>query len=210
MRYIYCPRPKGKINPVQLGSYEKYGTWIAQRKYNGTRNGIAIDADGTIKFYTRHGGEHAQFSPDSSLYEEIRSLNLNKGTEYWLDGELLNNKTTTPAYKNKIVLFDVLHLGRYLFATHDTMQRLELLADICRHPTKMEPGGLAFAVTPNIWFAPTFTANFVEEYNRYLAMPEIEGLVLKKKGATLDNLGHSEYEVAWQLRCRKPHKNYNN
>jgi ATP-dependent DNA ligase len=208
MRPYFPPRPKGKINPPQLPQYEAAGTWAAEFKYNGTRNGIAITPE-KIELYMRQCVPHEQFKLTREISYEIRSLNLDPAQEYWLDSELLNAKTVTPAYKNKIVLYDVLHAGKYLFAGPDTLERYEMLATICRHPTVLEPGGLAFVVTPHIWLAPIFLSNFTDHYQQYLEKPEIEGLVLKKKKACIDDMGHTEYEIPWQLRCRKPHKNYN-
>ena len=47
--------------------------------------------------------------------------------EYWLDGEVLI-KTKAKDTKGKIVLFDILQAGKYLFMKfHDQMGRLAML-----------------------------------------------------------------------------------
>jgi ATP-dependent DNA ligase len=207
MNFRFPPRPKGKLSPVQLASYDVTGRWLAQRKFNGTRNLIAVSGD-TVQLWNREGETHKQFQPTPALLQEIRSLNLKPGLDYYLDGEVLDCKTSTPAYKNKIVLYDVLQAGKYLLGV-STTDRLKLLAEICRNPTEREPGyGIALQVTQNIWMAETFNDHFTDRYKDFIAKDEIEGLVLKRRSATLDNTGRSYYEVDWQIRCRKPHKNY--
>jgi hypothetical protein len=209
MRFIYPPRPKGKINPPQLPTYQD-GRWVVQRKFNDTRNGIAISADRSVVMYNRHGEIHKQFIPSEDILRQVLALNLEPGLEYWLDGGLLHAKTTDPTYKNRLILYDILYAGRYLFNTHTTLQRLQMLKEICRNPTHREPGrGIALMVSPNIWMAETFDVDFVPRYNDFLDMDEIEGLVLKKSGSFIDNMGTKQYEIPWQIRCRKPNANYN-
>jgi len=132
--------------------------------------------------------------------------------EYWLDSELLNHKTTDHHYKNRIVLFDILWAGKYLFKGPTTFERQEMLYSLCGNPQECEGKyGLALVVSDNIWLAENFeAADFIMEYKRHLDKDQIEGIVLKQKDARITNLGQSESEseVAWQLRCRKPHKNY--
>ena len=208
MRIIYPPRPKGKITPSQLDTYDKTGRWLVQRKFNGTRNPIHVSPDGVVSMFGRHGEEHRQFEMSKSLADEILSLNLELGKEYWLDSELLAFKTKTPQYKGKVVLFDLLQAGRYLFKRPDQVIRLEMLADICGNPQEYEPGNLALQVTENVWLAENFLSDFRVEFDRHLQTDEIEGVVLRRKNSTIDNTGTKEYDITWQIRCRKPHKNY--
>ncbi len=204
MQIIYPPRPKSRILPTNLSAYDN-DAWVVQRKFNGTRIVLHILGK-AVYILNRHGEKPRQFELTTKYKEELLSLDLIPSQEYWLDGELLDAKTTSPAYKGKIVLFDVLQAGKYLFGKPDLLGRLEILTKICRNPTKHEPHSkIALSVTENVWMAETFSTNFVNEYERFLAMPEIEGLVLKKKASSLNNFGQKEYEVDWQIRCRKPH-----
>ena len=208
-KILYPPRPRGKMTPNQLPEYEAKGKWVGQWKYNGTRSLFYIPADRKISntlMINRHASFHKQFSPPKELFEQVLSLDLEKGKDYWLDGELLNAKTVTPYYKGKVVLYDVLHCGKYLF-TKTLKQRLEMLNYICRNPQKLEPNsGIALEVSKDIWMAPTFYNSFVEKYKKFLHLPEIEGLVLKLLESFLDNSGQREYETNWLIRCRKPHQ----
>ena len=208
MRVLYPPRPVCKILSGELATYEASGKWVAQRKFDGTRNLIHILASGEVELFTRHGEHHKQFELSSSLRNQILSLHIQGGLEYWLDGELLDAKTITLTYKGRIVLYDVLFARKYLYGM-DQMKRLELLRDMCYDPKEREPNlGIALRVSDDLWMAETFTAGFSQEYERFIDQPEIEGLVLRRKNATLDNVGTRPYDVSWVLRCRKPHKNY--
>jgi ATP-dependent DNA ligase len=206
MDFIYPPRPKGRLDPKLLSKYED-GRWVVQRKFNGTRTLIHIVGK-TVVFWNRHAEQHKQFDFGPKFVAEILSLNLPEN-EYWLDGELLATKTKTPEYKGRVVLYDVLQAGKYLFGSPDQMARVAMLRDICRNPQTLEPNhGLALKVTENVWMAQTFEKDFVAEYERFLHCPEIEGVVLRRRDSTLDSFGRKEYEVNWQIRCRKPATNY--
>jgi len=210
MRILYPPRPETCIPPHQLSNYEG-GEWLAQRKFNGTRNPIQITEDGQVNLFNRHGTTHKQFELTPDIADQILSLNLEKGLEYWLDSELLHRKTKNPAYKSRIVLYDVLCVGTYLFGKPDQEARLAILDKICGSPTKLEPNeGIALEITENVWMAQTWESQFVEHYEKFIHMDEIEGLVLRKRKSVIDSLGTSGNDVAkWILRVRKPHKNYN-
>lgn len=209
MNVLYPPRPKGRILPTQLGGYEKTGKWLVQRKFNGTRILLNVKG-GKIGILNRHGEPPKLFSLSATHRAEILSLNLDPAKEYWFDGELLDHKTITPAFKGRIVLFDILQAGDYFFGSPNLEDRYDLLKNICRNPTDLEPNlGIALQATPNIWLAQNFYENFESRFQDFLEHPEIEGCVLKQKKSCIDNLGKKEYEVGWQIRCRKPHKNYN-
>lgn len=207
-KFIYPPRPRGKMTPNQLPEYEGKKKWCCQRKYNGTRSLFYIPADrrhSGVLMINRHASFHKQFNPPKELIDQVLSLNLEKNKDYWLDGELLNAKTVNPAYKGKVVLYDVLHCGKYLY-TKTLEQRLEMLKFICNEPTEVEPNlGIALMASKDIWMAPTFYNNFTLRFKEFINHPEIEGLVLKLLGSFLDNSGQKEYETNWLIRCRKAH-----
>jgi hypothetical protein len=212
MNIMFPPRPASKIHPSQLGSYDATGEWVAQRKFNGTRNLIHVTPHREVKLFTRHGTPHKQYVLTNSMREQILNLKLKVGSEYWLDGELLHAKTKTSAYKSRIVLYDVLFAGQYLDARGITqLTRLEYLHDLCGNPRELEPNlGIALRVSDDLWVAETFEKDFVGEYERYLDHPEVEGLVLRKRLSSLfhNSCGYKPYEVSWVIRCRKPSKIY--
>jgi len=204
---VFPPRPKITIPPGDLDFYEQSGLWVAQPKYNGSRIGVHVK-DGVVTVWDRHGGHFRSFSLSSYIRNEILSLpGLDRGIEYWLDGELLI-KTSAKDTKNKIIFFDVLKKDRYLFLRPNQLARLEILDDICGHPRGLDPWReMGYIISDNLLMAPTFEKDFSKLFHRALG-DEVEGLVLRKKDSSLDNFGSKQYEASWLVRCRKPHKNY--
>jgi ATP-dependent DNA ligase len=190
-----------------LADYEKMGGWIVQRKYNGQRNLIHINTDKSVNLLGGAGKPHANYVLPESVKKQILSLNIEEGKEYWIDSELMHNKTGD--LKNVIILFDILYAGQYLFGM-DQMSRLEILKVLCGvlDNTPLDERKMAYMVRPNIWLAPFFDTNFPEHFAEIISLDEIEGLVLRRKDGRLDNLGQKEYEASWVIRCRKEHKNY--
>lgn len=209
MQVIYPPRPRGRLMAHQLPEYEKTGQWVVQRKFNGTRTVIHISSDRKVSLFSRHGSPHKQFKPSKQLVNDIAGLNFEPKMEYWLDGEVMDAKTTDTRYKDKVILFDVLFAGKLLFGKPALMERLRMLSVICRSPSVLEPNGIALLVTSNLWMAETFDSNFSIRFKEMLDRNEIEGLVLKKKESVIDNFGNNEYETGWLIRCRKPHQGGN-
>ncbi len=207
MGIIYPPRPKGAIPPSELDYYESLGIYCTQPKYNGARSIVRITPEGIVSIYSRHGRPHLIYEMPSSVGQEFLSLpGLKRGLEVWLDAELLS-KTTATDTKNKIVLFDILQYGQYFFLSPEQTKRLDILAEICGHPTKLDPmRGMAYVISDTLLMAPTFYANFKKEFDKSYG-DEVEGLVLRKKNSVIDNFGQKEYLVNWLIRCRKANKN---
>jgi hypothetical protein len=197
-RYIYPPRPKSTIPPQQLSQEESRGCWMWQHKFNGDRCPIVIDvkASGRNVYLCNRKG---RFLPDQK-YQKLRkelcsqNLSLPVGVHY-LDAELLPEIET-------VVLFDVLQLSKYLIGVSQE-KRLSMLKEICRNPIEPCQSNIALLVTEHIWMSRHGDKDFVGHFEEYIESTMIEGLVLRKKESTLDNWGSSEYEVDWQLRCRK-------
>jgi ATP-dependent DNA ligase len=186
---------------TDLPHYESSGKWVVQRKFRGHRAVINISPNREITLGNRHGRQFSKFSLDSKYKEEILScLNLKPGLEYWLDGELMNADVDAT---NEIILFDLLQAGRYLFNTPNQMVRLEMLREICGNPQKLCRSNIALEVSPRVWMAETFDKDFMSRYKEAIPIQQLEGLVLRKKDAGLDNFGASEYETTNLIRCRK-------
>lgn len=207
MQVPFPPRPKDKINPVHLPAYEQQGRWVVQRKFNGQHVVVHIAADKKVSIYGRMQKLPENFTPSQNLLQQIANLNLEPELEYWLDGELLDAKTKNPAYKNKIIFFDILQHGKYLFPAGPTFQeRMGMVDKICGKPSRLESNaGIALVVTPDVWMAETWDENFVARYQELLTLDEIEGLILKDKTSRIDSRGLGYYETSWLIRCRKPH-----
>lgn len=201
LRIIFPPRPKGKMLYTDLPYYEGTGKWVAQRKFRGSNAVIHISPDRQVTLGNRHGKHFAKCPMDRQYRDEIlSSLNLEKGVEYWLNGELMNKDENST---NEIIFFDVLQIGRYFFGSPDQMKRLELIKGICGEPTKLCHSGIALEISPRLWLAQTFDKDFMARYKESLPIQQLEGLMLRRKAAAIDNFGHEEYDTTNLIRCRK-------
>lgn len=212
MRILFPPHPSIKISFHKLNDYEKSNNWLAQRKFNGTNILINISPNKKVGILTRHGTPPKGFDLSPSHIDQILSLNLESGKEYWLNGELLDSKTKNKEYKNKIVFFDVLQAGEYLIRKPTQIKRIEILNEICKNPQNHEPANkIALKISEDIWMADTWFDNFQNHYEELINLDEIEGLILRKKDSYLNDFGSKKYDVSWMLKCRKPHQggNYN-
>lgn len=208
MKILYPPHPKIRILKNKLDAYESSGKWTAQRKFNGTNVVVNISEKGEVGILTRHGTAPKLFSLSKSHVDQILSLNLDKGKEYWLNGELLDHKTKNPEYKKKIVFFDVLWAGTHLVRKMNQVERLGLLRDICDSPNNTE-NEIAAKVTDDIWMAESWESDFKFHFEEFIDRDEIEGLVLRKKASFIDNFGFKAHDANWIVKCRKPHSGGN-
>lgn len=201
MKYVYPPRPKGLISPSQLPVLERRQKYIVQRKFRGDRCLIHRATNGAITLFNRHGRKQ-KYRPPQFLIQELRSLAFDPKVEYWIDSELMD-----PRISNVIVMYDVLFAEKYLIGVSQ-MDRLAILSDLCHRPQQMAEPPIALQVTPHLWLAEWWREGFVKRFKELIHMEVIEGLVLRETDSMLDDWGKDEYEVSWQLRCRKPGPNY--
>lgn len=202
LRYIYPPRPKQTIPPGALASYENKG-YIAQRKFNGTRNLVYVPLSRECYLMGRHGESHKNYSLSSEQQISILELKLDPAKEYVFDSELMHHKTKN--LKDVIVLYDLLWSGDYLFGVSQ-LDRLKELRDICGDPGCLEPQGRGLVVHKNLWLAETFTDEFEFRFYEAYDMDGIEGVILRKLNSKINNQGVTKYETNGLIRCRKPTK----
>ena len=197
-RYIYPPRPEGKILPSQLQEMEDTGEWLCQRKFNGDRCPIQF-SDGKVVLWNRRGKKQKYRVP-RSLLQALQALNLSG--ECWLDSELMH-----PRVEDTIVIYDVLQLsGKYLIGVSQ-LERLTTLNEVCRTPVDIHPI-LGYSLGQGVFLAQSWESNFTDHFEESKDVEYIEGLVLRRKESCLTNFGSNEYEVDWQVRCRRSTKNY--
>jgi hypothetical protein len=194
--------------PDLLPEKDAGGEYVAQYKYNGDHLVWWVNpATKEVGVWGREAKPIARFDLTPAIKDQFLSLNLNPVWQYWFAGELLKNHTPSVGYKNRIVLFDFLQAGKILFVTTpNQMGRLAALSTACRNPQKFESkNGIALVVTDNIWLAPTFDDSFEAHFQEHIALPEIEGLMLRRRNAVLGRLCTSYWETSDLIRVRKPH-----
>lgn len=202
-RYIYPPRPEYVISPDKLTRFEK--THVAQPKLNGSCCVIFIKGD-EYKIYNRHGQESL-----TGFRLKINDLKvLTSGNNNWnvIVGEYMNKSqigVDGEVWNHKFVIFDILvHDGNYLLNT-TFEERVELLDN--QFGTKSENEYL-YKINNSIFRVKTFYDNFSERWNVLTKIGMLEGLVLKKPKSKLQRGLTEKNNMLWQLKSRKPTKNY--
>jgi len=65
-----------------------------------------------------------------------------------------------------------------------------------------------YKVSENIYMVKSYGDNFENLFNKLTPIDLIEGFVIKRKNAKLENSGSELNNQKWQIKCRKPTKNY--
>ena len=210
-KYLYPPRPIQTTQPTELDKYDN-GSFIAQPKYNGSCC-VAFLTKDSIRIMNRHNGLI------TSNYNDIDFQGLHSGNGYMvLVGEFLNkNKKGEDGnpFNLKFIMFDILvYEGDYLIGSK-LSYRLKLLDDLFPTSSTLVTkdnmktfGHLNVTKYQNVFKAPSYITGFSELYQDIVDTDLYEGLVLKRKDAKL-NFGFTERNNNdWQIKCRKPTKNY--
>jgi len=194
-KYLWPPRPS-KAVPINLLKHYENQKWIGQFKKNGTCTVLYVQPNKEIIAKTRHDTDHKTWSPRKEFAGQFATLPGNGW--YVFAGELLFNDT--------LYIFDLLvNNGDYLvYRTLD--ERLNQLRDL--FPKKAASIRKShYIANRKLWVAETISSNFVEVYEK-LSSDEDEGLVLKDPQSKLNMCLAAESNSAWQIKCRKPTKNY--
>jgi hypothetical protein len=202
--YLWPPRPECAVPFEAVGMYVRKGWW-AQVKKNGTCTVIAARGDEVI-FKTRHATDHDLWRP---LPEHAAFF---QGSPRWtvFAAELLHSKT--PHIKNELFLFDVLvHDGEHLVgSTFAERQRLLHTAYERMVPKfrAVDCGLGAYAVGPYVRLLRSYAGRQDAEALWRSLKLEDEGLVLKDPHAKLKVCITGSSNGGWQVKVRRPTKNY--
>lgn len=190
-------------------SLKDYPNWVAQYKFNGTRNIIYVFPDGHIELFNRHGEHNKAYQVTEDMIQGFKKLNLKKGVFYVFDGELMHSKTK--GLKDRVILFDVLvNAGEYLLET-SYIERYKLLMNLVGNPSEFEEetgNKIAYRINKNVWLAKTYTKELTERFKKLAHMDEVEGLMLKNPNGKLSFGTREQNNGEWLVRVRKPSKNY--
>jgi hypothetical protein len=190
---MYGPRPEKAIDPSELGRFEQLG-WIGQLKLNGTYTIY----DNNV--YTRHQEKHKLWDPVSSK----AMVELWKLKDTTICAELLHKKVSG-GHQDTLYVHDLLtHRGEDLVGS-TYRERYKLLMNLFELKDNGDLGHLV--VNKNLWVSRWLTQGFKSVFDS-ITDPEVEGLVLKNPGAKLAFCGKAGNNGFWQIKCRKPHKNY--
>lgn len=211
--YLYPPRPEQTTQNTELGKYDN-GNYIAQVKSNGDCTVLFLSDKGDMVVMNRHKGTI------TSNYSNIDLKGLQRGKGWTvLCGEMLNKSKygeDGKLFNQKFVIWDILvHESKYLLGW-TVEKRLELLEEL--YPcSRMRIGSdgklealryLCSTDHENVYRAPSYYENFESLYHEVTKTDVYEGLVLKRKDAKLTLGMNSKNNHSWQIKSRKPTKNY--
>lgn len=181
---IFPPRPTQAIAPGMIPFYEERG-YVGQLKMNGTCLVIPV-ANDKCRFFNRHGSL-VNWTPPSDIVEYFQKFD-----DSIFIGELLHHKH--PSVKNTVYLFDIIQFAGTSLVGMALAERLQLLHNMP-------------ADNPKIILAETLRENFSEIFGS-LTKPTEEGMVLKDPKSKLEPCQRATANTTWQVKCRKPTKNY--
>lgn len=189
MDFLYPPRPDKAISPGLIKWYEKRG-WIAQLKKNGTCSLVGIDKTGKVDYWTRHGERHKAWAP----HQEVTDFFSNFPDSYFVF-ELLHSKGGD--FRDHAFVFDVVrYLGEDLIGS-TLSERLDKLKNIRAWSSKVE-------------LAKTYDSSLTGLFESLESIGDNlnEGIVLKNPNGVLESCGREGLNSGWQVKCRRPTKNY--
>lgn len=200
--YLWPPRPDNKISKTLLAYYESQG-WVAQAKLNGTCNVMAVAPDRkTIKAMSRHNDDHKLWAPSAHTASPFK--NLPGDGWYVFVAELMHSKIQGMRDINYI--HDVLVAdGEYLVGK-TWAERQAILQSLFTVSVK---GSTIdhYVIDDHTWLVRNHAKGFSALFEK-LGDEMHEGLVLKNPNAKLDRCSREKSNSGWQVKCRKPHKNY--
>ncbi len=201
--YLWPPRPENKIAPALLGFYENR-RWVGQIKKNGTCNVIAVSPapNRELIVMNRHKEDHKLWTPTEGSSAAFKAL---PGTGWYVFvAELLHSKVMGGPRDTNYV-FDVLVADGTYLVGKTFMERQAIMNGL--FPTDMGSTFSHRIIDPHTWVARLFTEDFRGVFDG-LTSAEDEGIVLKNPMSTLEPCSRKAANASWQVKCRKPHKNF--
>lgn len=217
-RYLYPPRPEKALAANLIPSYEKRG-FLAQPKFNGSCMLIFTNGIQTV-FMNRHKQEFTKSVDISSVFGKLHRQTLPDDTRKWmvLVGEYMNKSQKDidgQVFNHKLVLFDILVFDGVQLLGKTFQERVELLDrlygkdDLIRTAEGIKQHKFMYN-TPveNVYRVKTFYDCLPALWADVVQVPMLEGLVLKRADAKLENGIGEKNNTSTQVKFRKPHKNY--
>lgn len=200
-KYIYPPRPS-KVIPQEGISALDSGDYFAQPKLNGTCAEVYVNGN-EFRLMNRHAG-----TISTTIEKELKALGGRNGWNVFV-GEYLNKSQKGmdgKVFNHKFVIFDVLVLdGKHLVGT--TFEERQKMIYSRLSPKAYD--GFLSQVSTNVFTVNNFNKGFKALYGEVIKAEMYEGLVFKMKHGKLENgVNRAGNTSRFQVKCRKPTKNY--
>lgn len=207
---IYPPRPSVQCSPDRINTFDN-GEYLAQPKLNGSCAMVVLNLQCEPQVWSRH----------NDLLSGVQDLNfqsLHQGTgEIILVGEYMNKNQAgvNGSFNHKFVIFDIVKFNGQALTGSTTQERIDLLNGLYGNTSmwvdsngKMQEEPYLYYVQENIYRVASFMGGFKKLFDEMIKYQAYEGLVMKRRDAKLEP-GHNENNNSgWQVKCRKPTKNY--
>lgn len=139
--------------------------------------------------------------PPAALYDRLNLKRFKKPAAFM--AELIHAKVT--GLRNILYVHDVIAHDGQILCGWTLEKRLTLLREL--YPDgKIEETHRDLG--DGLRIARSFKTNFLKYYNDIIGNPEDEGVVLKRIDSVLLNPLKNGLNGGWQLKVRRPHKNY--
>lgn len=202
--YVYPPRPEKKFPASDLQTYDNMKRFIGQPKLNGSCCVAIVNGEKT-NFYNRHKETFAKFIFSG---RELRNQFSAEGLTIFV-GEYLNksqNDETNNDTNGRLVLFDVIWYDGKSLVGSKFIDRQNLLREKI---FKVQPyGQWVDKISDNLFIVKNFDTDFKKHWDDMIKYEVYEGLVLKKADGILQPSRSEKNNMDWQIKCRKPTKNY--
>lgn len=185
--FLYPPRPETAISPSVISSFEKRG-FVAQIKKNGTCSIASVGEKGYVDFYTRHGDRHKAWTPST----ETRAFLAQFPNSVFVF-ELLHSKGG--GVRDTLYFFDIISFMDADFIGVTFLERMKALRQVLKDAPK------------NMSVATVYTKNLTKLFTG-LKHELDEGIVLKDPNSVLRSCFQEGKNGHWQVKCRRPTKNY--
>jgi len=205
-RYLYPPRPEVAIPAPAIGRYDT-GEYIAQPKLNGTCTVLFLDGKVRAEVYNRHREEQSNCRMG---VQELGCLHRGQG---WmvLVGEYMNKSKAGGdglPFNHKLVLFDIMVYEGQLLTGTAFEERLSLLQTLYPPPIGVSEAGLWDTAHKGVYRVQSYYKGFEDIYGNLIRVDMMEGLVIKRRAAKLEPPLRERNNIGWQVKVRKPTKNY--
>ena len=212
-QFLYPPRAEVKTKPSLISQYDT-PQYIAQPKVNGSCCCVFLHPNKPPSVINRHN------EPKTRVDKSIDFEGL-IGTGWMvLAGELMDKskKGEDGNVLTGFIIWDILvYNNEYLVGTTLT-ERLELMETLwpCQRMSVTAAGlvqykHLCCTGIQGIYKTPSYLGGsgyFSELYNELIEVDAYEGLLLKKADSKLEPGFGERNNTGWQLKVRKPTKNY--
>lgn len=200
--YLWPPRPEKAVPKAMLKFYEGRGWWATAKK-NGTCNVLGVRPDRTLHCMNRHNQTHKLWSPTPASSAAFKRL-PGRGW-YVFVAELLHSKVE--GLRDINYIHDILVVdGTYLIET-SYAERQGMLAKLFLTGRERETD-THYVINENTWLVKNHRADFISLFDGLGDEAEDEGIVVKNPKARLSFCSRQSANSEWQVKCRRPHKNY--